>query len=329
MIRYQNDKRRTKLKITSMALATLLGATAHVAKGRAEPRKDSATRATPIADAKATVDKSLLEVNGITFKDQSYSAASKRAAYFESLLASGNATTHEPISSANNNCLQVDHYFGNFGTAPGYTLDYGYQGPGQEGFLMHSDGTSSSLLHYNYVFNDGSAPFTLIRAWFRGAPNDGKNSYVTLREPQCVGASVGCGDELDIVESYGFPPNPRSEWTIYQPRYTGGNVGTGRYPTDRRLPNPDPGHNLYSYTVYLERGNYVSLTIQAPDGLTLGTWERHANQGYVPQNPMLLYAGIWDCSSMDTNHQWCVDGSGSFNGDTYAALVQLQMWTCY
>jgi len=41
-------------------------------------------------------------------------------------------------------------------------------------------------------------------------------------------------------------------------------------------------------SVYLERGNHIRLTVQAPNGLTLGTWERHSSEGYVPSNPCIF-----------------------------------------
>ncbi|MBV8056412.1 MAG: hypothetical protein JO071_14350 [Deltaproteobacteria bacterium] len=83
---------------------------------------------------------------------------------------------------------------------------------------MHSQSPSaSSRLQYNVLFNDGSAPHTFVSATMRGAPNDGKNSYVTFREQRCADDpnQTGC-DEIDVVEYYGYPPSPSSQWTIYQ-----------------------------------------------------------------------------------------------------------------
>lgn len=227
-------------------------------------------------------------------------------------------------------CLNRFDDFRNFGTAPGYTVEYGPQGPGSEGWEMHSVGVGgSSRLRFDYSFNDGSTPFTMIRAWFRGAPDDGKNSYVVLRDRTCAdqAAPIGCGDELDLVEYYGLPGEQRAEWTIYQPRNSTDNVGHGGYPA-YAYPD-DPGHaDLYSYTVYLEKGNYIELAVQAPNGATLGTWGRHSSDGYVPSNSMYLYAGIWDCSSIDPNHEFCSSASGPYRGDSWFALQALSMVTC-
>jgi hypothetical protein len=286
---------------------------------------DSGKPAPKLADTLLTLtqDPSLFERNGNSYKDLSYSASAKRAAYYQALFLSRQAQTSSPAS-----CINVDNSFRNSMTAAGYVLDQGgNQGPGQEGWLFHSQGsgnspTGSSRFRYNVLFNDGSAPHTFVSATMRGAPNDGKNSYVVLREQRCADDpnQTGC-DEIDIVEYYGYPPGHRSEWTIYQ--NSGGEVGNGRYPT-----TSDPGLSAYTYQVYLEKGNYMNITLLNPSGTRLGYYERHSSQGYVPSQPMYVYAGIWDCSSIDPKHQFCVDGAGSFPGDAFSSLDELVMGNC-
>ncbi|MBV8362469.1 MAG: hypothetical protein JO189_31730 [Deltaproteobacteria bacterium] len=296
-----------------------------------------------------TIDPRLFELKGSTFKDLSHAAAAKRAAYLSAmhlknraklLTSSRPATTDEQAlrtASADGQINRTDN-FTNYGTAPGYVLEYGNQGAGQEGWLMHSTGSGdSSRMYFDFVFNDGSAPFTYIEAWMRGAPDNGKNSYVCLEEQSGADQQGGNGaggiyyDEVDIVEYYGYPPNPRAEWTIYQNNSNGqnvninGNVGHGGYPNSPG--DPDPGHTQYGYGVYLESGNLIRFWVRAPNGLTLGTWERHISDGYVPMQPMYLYAGIWDCTGADPNSSWCNDGSGPVSWDTYMAISLLTMNT--
>ena len=330
MFSYQSHDTNTqqiKKMVTSMVLvlAAAVGATCCPEEAQsASPQENQSvppavTQARPKADTALTIAPSLFELNGTSYKDLSYSASAKRAAYLQGMFAATRAQTLSPTS-----CLNVNNNFTNNGTAPGYVVDNGNQGPSQEGWLMHSQGTGgSSRLHYNFLFNDGSAPHTFISATMRGAPNDGKNSYVTLREQRCADDQnqTNC-DEVDLVEYYGYPPDRRSEWTLFQTG-SGTQVGHGVYPT-----TSDPGLNAYTYQFYLEKGNYFNLTLLGPSGNRLGFYERHSSQGYVPSQSMYVYAGIWDCSSIDPNHNFCVDNSGSFTGDAFASLHDLAMGTC-
>jgi hypothetical protein len=297
------------------------------------------------------IDPSLLELDGTTYKDLSPSASAKRAAYHHALsvksqatlrASSSSATTREqPLSTpASNAGFSRFGNFENFGTAPGYDAEYGSQGPGQEGWIMQSNpGSWSSRLRFTVPFNDGSAPYTLIRASFRGAPDNGKDSYVALREQRCADAPppppgtppLPLCDEVDIVEYYGYPPDQRSEWALFQSGAAAGtNAGSGRYPAPT---NQNPGLNVYNYELYLESGNYIRLRFATRTGPILGEWERHSSEGlYVPTQPMYLYAGIWDCSSGgDPPKQkadgFCWDGSEPFQGDSWCALHALYMET--
>jgi Glycosyl hydrolases family 16 len=271
-----------------------------------------------------TVDPSLLELDGTAYRDLSQAAAAKRAAYREAMFlkswaSSGNTTTRQQISTgAGSIAFCRSDQFENFGTAPDYTTEGGNQGPGQEGWIMHSQGVDdSSRLRFNFPFNDGSLPYSSIVAYVRGAPDNGKNSYVCLREKRCADDPTqgGC-DEIDIVEYYGQSSHHRSEFTIYQSG--AGQVGTQTWPTPT-----DPGHDAYGYGLYLERGNYMAWSLYDPAGNKLGSWDRHVSQAYVPTQPMYLYVGIWDCSSRGGAESWCFDPPGPFTGDSLMALHTL------
>ena len=90
--------------------------------------------------------------------------------------------------------------------------------------------------------------------------------------------------------------------------------------------NHGPGdHAVRLLGVSGECGNYINLRFFDGNGFQLGSWERHANEGYVPTQAMYLYFGIWDCSDRDPNHQFCVADPGSFTGDSSCAF----QWVYY
>jgi hypothetical protein len=271
-----------------------------------------------LAPPDPTIDPSLLELDGRGYKDRSRPAAVQRAAYHRARAAQSLASPSADASIGN-------HFadFANFGTSADWTPEYGTQEAGGEGWIMHSQGDTSSRMVFNYPINDGSSPHTMVRAWVRGAPDNGKNSYVTLIEPFCADNPSGnyC-DEIDIVEYYGQTSDPRSEFTVHQNGQVP-NAGWMVWPTPA---DPGPGHIQTSYSIYLEPGNYLSWALYAPDGLTLGTWDTHSTDGfgYVPSRSMNLYVGIWDIGSIGIN----VDNPpGSFTGDSWMALSAIQVWT--
>jgi len=274
-----------------------------------------------------TIDPRLLELDGRAYKDRSLPAAAQRAAYYRAraatfLSSSGSASPAGQVLVAADATGIGNHYadFSNFGTSPDWTPEYGTQEPGGEGWIMHSQGNTSSRMRFNYPLNDGSSPHTMVRVWMRGAPDNGKNSYVSLIEQLCAdNPGNNFCDEIDIVEYYGQTSAPRSEFTVHQNGQRD-NVGFMVWPAPA-----DSGHNQTSYSIYLEPGNYLSWALYAPDGLTLGTWDTHSTQGfgYVPSRPMNLYVGIWDIGSIGIN----VDPPGSFTGDSWMALSAIQVWT--
>jgi len=277
-----------------------------------------------------TIDPSLLELDGRAYKDRSRAAAVERAAYHraraaQSLVSSSSASPAEQTLMAASATGIGNHFadFANFGTSADWTPQYGTQEAGGEGWIMHSQGDTSSRMVFNYPVNDGSSPHTVVRAWMRGAPDNGKNSYVTLIEQPCADNPQGnfC-DEIDIVEYYGQTSDPRSEFTVHQNGQEP-NAGSMVWPTPA---DPGPGHIQTSYDIYLEPGSYLSWDLYAPDGATLGTWDIHSADGfgYVPSRTMNLYVGIWDIGSIGIN----VDNPpGSFTGDSWMALSAIQVWT--
>lgn len=271
-----------------------------------------------LAPPDPAIDPSLLELDGRGYKDRSRPAAVRRAAYHRARAAQSLASSSADASIGN-------HFadFANFGVSADWTPQYGTQEAGGEGWIMHSQGDTSSRMVFNYPINDGSSPHTMVRAWVRGAPDNGKNSYVTLIEPFCADNPSGnyC-DEIDIVEYYGQTSDPRSEFTVHQNGQVP-NAGWMVWPTPA---DPGPGHIQTSYSIYLEPGNYLSWALYAPDGSTLGTWDTHSTDGfgYVPSRSMNLYVGIWDIGSIGIN----VDNPpGSFTGDSWMALSAIQVWT--
>ena len=65
-------------------------------------------------------------------------------------------------------CLHVSHNFLNYQTNPGYDNSLGMSRPGPGGYRMFSstsdisDPNTESRLRYDFVFNDGSAPYTSV-----------------------------------------------------------------------------------------------------------------------------------------------------------------------
>ena len=67
-------------------------------------------------------------------------------------------------------CLHVSHNFLNYQTNSGYDNSLGTSGPGPNGYKMFSstsninDPNTESRLRYDFVFNDGSAPYTSVHS---------------------------------------------------------------------------------------------------------------------------------------------------------------------
>ena len=128
------------------------------------------------------IDPGLLKLDGRTYRDLSRPAAAQRAAYH---LAKAAQFLASPSSAPS----AIGNHFANFTnrqTSADWIPQDSNQGAGAEGWMLHSHGNTSSRMVFKYPINDGSSPHTVVRAWVRGAPNNGKNSYVTLIEQLCA-----------------------------------------------------------------------------------------------------------------------------------------------
>ena len=125
-------------------------------------------------------------------------------------------------------------------------------------------------------------------------------------------------DEIDIVEYYGQPSAPRSEFTIHQNGQRD-NVGFMVWPAPA-----DPGTHADERRHLPGARQLPVLALvrsQRPDAGQLGTGT--AATADVPSRSMNLYVGIWDIGSIGMN----VDPPGSFTGDSWMALSAIQVWT--
>jgi hypothetical protein len=276
------------------------------------------------------IDPNLLKLDGRAYKDRSRQAAAQRAAYHFAKAAQSLASPNSAPAAGQTAAAGIGNHFANFtnsGTSPDWTPDGGTQGPGTEGWILHSLGNTSSRVVFNYPINDGSSPHTVVRVWMRGAPDNGKNSYATLIEPFCANnPGQGFCDEIDIVEYYGQTSHQRSEFTTHQNGLRN-YVDYFVWPTPLPSTSPQaPGHCQTSYGIYLEPGTYLSAALYAPNGSTVYTWEKDSSQEYIPSRSMNLYVGIWDIgASLHSN----VDPPGSFTGDSWMALSMAQVWTSF
>ncbi|EDR06927.1 uncharacterized protein LACBIDRAFT_328291 [Laccaria bicolor S238N-H82] len=211
-------------------------------------------------------------------------------------------------------CRHVSHNFLNFQTYPGYDNSIGVSGAGPNGYRMFSstsdinDPNTESRLRYDFVFNDGSAPYTSIWITMRGAPDSGKNSNVVLREGLCVvgpldpnGSHYHDCDEIDIAEIYGGGNN-QAEFTFYTgsgsyipgkpPQRQGGGVYTD-------TTNGAAGQQFYEYQLYLEQGKYLTFTIaDVKTGQTIG--KRDYGPPGIPSKPLNFFMGEYNFRGFET-----------------------------
>ena len=101
------------------------------------------------------IDPSLLKLDGRAYKDRSHQAAAQRAAYYRAraaqfLTSSSSAPLAERgIAAQTTGIGNHDADFANFGTSPDWTPEYGTQESGGEGWIMHSQGNTSSRMKFN------------------------------------------------------------------------------------------------------------------------------------------------------------------------------------
>ncbi|EDQ99053.1 uncharacterized protein LACBIDRAFT_335401 [Laccaria bicolor S238N-H82] len=237
-------------------------------------------------------------------------------------------------------CRHVSHNFLNYQTYPGYDNSIGVSGAGPNGYRMFSstsdinDPNTESRLRYDFVFNDGSAPYTSIWITMRGAPDSGKNSNVVLREELCVvgpldpnGSHYHDCDEIDIAEIYGGGNN-QAEFTFYtgsgsyipgkQPQRQGGGVYTD-------TTNGAAGQQFYEYQLYLEQGKYLTFTIaDVKTGQTIG--KRDYGPPGIPSKPLNFFMGEYNCAASGPDAKnYC---GGPYNGNSFMEIGSILYRTC-
>jgi hypothetical protein len=155
-----------------------------------------------------------------------------------------------------------------------------------------------------FQMNMDDRPHTYIHLRFRGAANSGKNSYVCLRETRCADEGGNDCDEVDLVESYG--KDQRAEGFFYK---------RGKTQADRPAHlNSDSGNYMHDYIMWLFKGEHLIICEGNHDNCP-GNWFNG-----IPDQPMHLYVGEWDCTSSPGSESWC--GSRT-DGDTWMALESI------
>jgi len=196
--------------------------------------------------------------------------------------------------------------FSNWQTHDGWG---GYRGKveaSEEGLRIHStswDPDKEGRIRFeNFLLNTDDRPHTYIYVRFRGAANSGKNSYVTLRESRCADGGDNDCDEVDLVESYG--KDERAEGFYYK---------RGQRQVDGPCHlSSDSGNYMHEYHMWLFKGEHLIICEGSGEQNCPGNWFNG-----IPDQPMNLYVGEWDCTSISGSESWC--GSRT-DGDTWCAL---------
>ncbi|KAJ3219802.1 hypothetical protein HK099_004565 [Clydaea vesicula] len=225
-----------------------------------------------------------------------------------------NATLHR------RGCYERWMDFSNRATHSGFDLQTtgANQNPNGDGWWMHSrsagtgGNTWSRLRFSDYTFNGHPNAKTHISVVMRGAPDGGKNSNAYLIQTNGkydLGAAVqdGTKDEIDFSEYYGGSKKATSCL------YKSGRTVSG-FP--KTYPVSDAGNRFYKYEMVLDNAARDLHLFLSVDGQPLNE-HIHVQGNSVPDKPMELFAGIWDCSG----NNWC---PGVFNGD--AGMVIKSIW---
>ena len=169
------------------------------------------------------------------------------------------------------------------------------------------------MRYADHTFNSAPTSRTHIAVNMRGAPDGGKNSNAYLIQTNQIfnlDAAVQDGrkDEIDFSEYYGG--SNQATYNVFKSGRT--------IPGFHRIYNnvPDAGRRHYKYEIVLDNRNRNLQFFLSIDGGPL--LDRHQVIGNnVPNNPMELFIGIWDCSG----NGFC---PGRFNSD--ASMVVSSVW---
>ena len=168
----------------------------------------------------------------------------------------------------------------------------------------------------DYTFNSHANAKTHISVIMRGAPDGGKNSYAYLIQTKGqynLDAAIqdGSKDEIDFSEYYGG--SNKATYNVFRNGRTIENF-------PRTYSVSDAGKTQYKYEIILDNRNRDLQFFLSIDGGTL--FDRYQVIGEnVPNNPMELFIGIWDCSG----NGWC---PGQFDGDASMAVQSVWVQEC-
>jgi hypothetical protein len=176
--------------------------------------------------------------------------------------------------------------------------------------------TWSRMRFQDYTFNAYPQAKTHISVIMRGAPDGGKNSNAYLIQTNGkydLSAAVqdGTKDEIDFSEYYGGSSKPTN--CLYKSGHT-----VSGFPD--RYPVGDAGSTHYKYEIVLDNGARTLDFFLSKDGGPL-LYHRHASGGDVPNQPMELFIGIWDCSG----NGWC---PGRYTSNSFMAVESVWVQGC-
>lgn len=223
-------------------------------------------------------------------------------------------------------------------TPPGFFVEYGSATADQEGLRLNSwypRGTRSqpqnTRMYYDnvvrnspYLFNTNERPYTHLMVWFRGAPDNGKNSAVYLIQPRSNlgvnapehGVQDGSRDEIDFVEMYGL--SGIAEYNLF----SRGKMPGGAPWNHNAL---RPGYTSFMYEVFLVKGRYMKIQCLDPNTRAVLSVKSDFPSNLVPTNPMRLYASIWDCYWTSGDPKKC---GRQFGSTSWMSLRGMWLDTC-
>lgn len=218
------------------------------------------------------------------------------------------------------NCFTRWMDFSNGRSNPGWDLQTtgSNQHPAREGWTMHSKpGAAWARMRFaDYTFNSYANARTHISVIMRGAPDGGKNSNAYLIETKRkynLDAAVqdGTKDEIDFSEYYGG--SNKATFNVFKSGRTIANF-------PRNYAVSDAGRRQYKYEIILDNKNRnLQFFLSIDGGPLLGSYQVIGDN--VPNKPMELFIGIWDCSGND----WC---PGRFTADASMAVQSVWVQEC-
>lgn len=167
----------------------------------------------------------------------------------------------------------------------------------------------------DYTFNAYADAKTHISVEMRGAPDGGKNSNAYLIQTNGkydLDAAVQDGrkDEIDFSEYYGG--SNKQTYNVFKSGRTIAN-----FPRIYKV--SDAGRRHYKYEIILNNRNRELTFFVSIDGVLYDSYRVIGSD--VPNNPMELFIGIWDCSG----NSFC---PGYFTSNSYMAVRSVWIQAC-